>query len=42
MKLRNGKRYLSEEFIVNIDFDGASRHWMKNKVNHGNGLFSYK
>jgi len=42
MKLRNGKRYLSEEFIVNIDFDEASRQWMKNKVNHGNGLFSYK
>ena len=39
MKLRSGKRYISEEYIVNIDFDEASRQWRKNKINRGNGIF---
>jgi hypothetical protein len=42
MKLRNGKRYISEEYIVNINFDEASKEWRKNKVSHGEGMFSYK
>jgi len=42
MKLRNGKKYVSEEYIVNVDFDKASKAWRKNKVCHGNGMFSYK
>lgn len=27
---------------LNIDFDLASREWRKNKIYHGEGIFTYK
>lgn len=31
-----------ELYEVNIDFDGASRAWKKNKISIGNGSYKYK
>ena len=32
----------SRQYIVNIDFDDASKEWRKNKTHLGGGLFKYK
>tara|TARA_A100001037_G_scaffold288841_1_gene299932 strand:+ start:518 stop:706 length:189 start_codon:yes stop_codon:yes gene_type:complete len=32
----------SRQYIVNIDFDDASKEWRKNKIHLGGGLFKYK
>jgi hypothetical protein len=29
-------------FIVEIDFDGASKAWKENKISIGNGSYKYK
>ena len=29
-------------YEVKIDFDGASKHWRKNKIPLDNGMFKYK
>ena len=47
MKLRSGKEYFINtmpafKYEVNIDFDGASKEWRKNKISVGNGQFIYK
>ena len=30
------------KYEVNIDFDGASKEWRKNKISVGNGQFIYQ
>ncbi len=40
MKLRSGKMY--GDISICINFDEASRAWMKNKVSLSHGLFQYK
>lgn len=48
MKLRSGKEYFINTmpafkyYEVNIDFDGASKEWRKNKISVGNGQFIYQ
>tara|TARA_B100000963_G_C22451257_1_gene591236 strand:+ start:519 stop:707 length:189 start_codon:yes stop_codon:yes gene_type:complete len=32
----------SRQYIINIDFDNASKEWRKNKIHLGGGLFKYK
>jgi len=32
----------SRQYIVNIDFDDASKEWRENKIHLGGGLFKYK
>lgn len=32
----------SRQYIVNIDFDDATKEWRKNKTHLGGGLFKYK
>ena len=34
--------YSSSIYNVNIDFDIAHKEWVKNKISHGNGVYSYK
>ncbi len=31
----------SRQYIVNIDFDDASKKWRKNKIHLGEGMFQY-
>ena len=31
----------SRQYIVNIDFDDASKKWRKNKIHLGKGMFQY-
>ncbi len=49
MLLRNGKSYnihnrssIKPHYDVSIDFDGASKAWMLNKIKNGNGTYVYK
>jgi hypothetical protein len=42
MLLRSGYYYQSEEYMIQIDFDAASRAWRENKISVGNGCFVYK
>ena len=32
----------TRQYIVNIDFDDASKAWRKNKIYLGEGMFKYK
>ena len=32
----------SRQYIINIDFDNASKEWRKNKIHLGEGMFEYK
>lgn len=31
-----------KQYKVNIDFDGSSKAWRKNKISLGEGMFKYK
>ena len=42
MKLRSGKKYISDLYSNYIDFDLASKVWRKNKIHMGYGIFVYK
>ena len=34
-------RRRNEAYVLDIDFDEASREWLKNKVSVGNGCYTY-